>query len=104
MIRLEIMQMPVGKSLIEKLRKIDGSKDSIRLDEVALPLAMERETETPSLMETETETSGLTVEARLLKILHLISHMLLLFFLPQKKTQKANPRSKTTTQNKTRPI
>ncbi|OAP08609.1 hypothetical protein AXX17_AT2G19410 [Arabidopsis thaliana] len=37
----EIMQMPVGESLIEKLREIDGSKDRIRLDGLAPP---ERET------------------------------------------------------------
>ncbi|KAG2308187.1 hypothetical protein Bca52824_027935 [Brassica carinata] len=43
-IRPEIMQMPVGESLIEKLREIDGSKDRIRLDRIAPPM-----TETPSL-------------------------------------------------------
>ncbi|AEC07491.1 Calcium uniporter protein C-terminal [Arabidopsis suecica] len=37
----EIMQMPVGESLIEKLREIDGSKDRIRLDGLSPP---ERET------------------------------------------------------------
>ncbi|CAH8392696.1 unnamed protein product [Eruca vesicaria subsp. sativa] len=51
MIRPEIMQMPIGESLIEKLREIDGSKDRIRLDGIAPPREM-----------TETETGGLTVE------------------------------------------
>ncbi|KAG7567462.1 Calcium uniporter protein C-terminal [Arabidopsis thaliana x Arabidopsis arenosa] len=37
MIRPEIMQMPLGESLIEKLREIDGSKDRIRLDGLAPP-------------------------------------------------------------------
>ncbi|CAH8263266.1 unnamed protein product [Arabidopsis lyrata] len=37
MIRPEIMQMPVGESLIEKLREIDGSKDRIRLDGLTPP-------------------------------------------------------------------
>ncbi|KAJ4902860.1 Calcium uniporter protein 2 [Raphanus sativus] len=44
MIRPEIMQMPLGESLIEKLREIDGSKDRIRLDGIAPPT-----TEKPSL-------------------------------------------------------
>ena len=51
MIRPEIMQMPLGESLIEKLREIDGSKDRIRLDGIAPPPATETE-----------RTPGLTVE------------------------------------------
>ncbi|XP_006294451.2 calcium uniporter protein 2, mitochondrial [Capsella rubella] len=51
MIRPEIMQMPVGESLIEKIREIDGSKDRIRLDGLAPPVKEETET-----------TTGLTVE------------------------------------------
>lgn len=39
--------MPVGGSLIEKLREIDGSKDRIRLDGIAPPMR---------------ETASLTVE------------------------------------------
>ncbi|XP_010472374.1 PREDICTED: calcium uniporter protein 2, mitochondrial-like [Camelina sativa] len=46
MIRPEIMQMPVGESLIEKIREIDGSKDRIRLDGLAPPVKEETETET----------------------------------------------------------
>ncbi|KAG5401387.1 hypothetical protein IGI04_015994 [Brassica rapa subsp. trilocularis] len=46
-IRPEMMQMPVGGSLIEKLREIDGSKDRIRLDGIAPPMR---------------ETASLTVE------------------------------------------
>ncbi|CAN8284053.1 unnamed protein product [Cochlearia groenlandica] len=38
MIRPEIMQMPTGESLIEKLREIDGSKDRIRLDGLSPPI------------------------------------------------------------------
>ncbi|ESQ46315.1 hypothetical protein EUTSA_v10000226mg [Eutrema salsugineum] len=56
MIRPEIMQMPVGESLMEKLRELDGSKDRIRLDGLAPPSMAIPE------VETETETSGLTVE------------------------------------------
>lgn len=37
-IRPEIMQMPLGESLMEKLREIDGSKDRIRLDGIAPPM------------------------------------------------------------------
>ncbi|CAF2180162.1 unnamed protein product [Brassica napus] len=54
---------------------------------------MERETETPSLMETETETSGLTVEARLLKILHLIIQILLFFVTQKNLKTNLDPRS-----------
>lgn len=43
--------MPVGESLIEKLREIDGSKGRIRLDGIAPPT----ETETPSLTVEETK-------------------------------------------------
>lgn len=43
--------MPLGESLIEKLREIDGSRDRIRLDGIA-----------PPTRETETETPSLTVE------------------------------------------
>lgn len=57
MIRPEIMQMPVGESLMEKLREIDGSKDRIRLDGLAPPPMSISEVET----ETETETPSLTV-------------------------------------------
>ncbi|RID66261.1 hypothetical protein BRARA_D01418 [Brassica rapa] len=46
-IRPEMMQMPVGGSLIEKLREIDGIKDRIRLDGIAPPMR---------------ETASLTVE------------------------------------------
>ncbi|KAH0929712.1 hypothetical protein HID58_015439 [Brassica napus] len=46
-IRPEMMQMPVGGSLVEKLREIDGSKDRIRLDGIAPPMR---------------ETASLTVE------------------------------------------
>ncbi|KAF8048080.1 hypothetical protein N665_2684s0003 [Sinapis alba] len=53
MIRPEIMQMPVGESLIEKLREIDGSKDRIRLDGIAPPTATE--TEAPSLTVEDTK-------------------------------------------------
>ncbi|KAF2617836.1 hypothetical protein F2Q68_00042034 [Brassica cretica] len=49
MIRPEIMQMPLGESLIEKLREIDGSKGRIRLDGIAPP------TETPSLTVEDTK-------------------------------------------------
>lgn len=56
MIRPEIMQMPVGESLMEKLREIDGSKDRIRLDGLAPPMAIsELETETPSLTVEDTK-------------------------------------------------
>lgn len=51
MIRPDIMQMPVGESLIEKIREIDGSKDRIRLDGLA-----------PPMKTTETEKTSLTVE------------------------------------------
>ncbi|WZZ82792.1 hypothetical protein YC2023_103364 [Brassica napus] len=53
MIRREIMQMPVGESLIEKLREIDGSKGRIRLDGIAPPTPMA--TETPSLTVEDTK-------------------------------------------------
>ncbi|CAH8381763.1 unnamed protein product [Eruca vesicaria subsp. sativa] len=35
-IRPEIMQMPLGEGLIEKLREMDGSKDRIRLDGIGM--------------------------------------------------------------------
>lgn len=45
--------MPVGESLIEKLREIDGSKGRIRLDGIAPPTPMA--TETPSLTVEDTK-------------------------------------------------
>ncbi|KAL0885876.1 hypothetical protein Bca101_009859 [Brassica carinata] len=53
MIRPEIMHMPVGESLIEKLREIDGSKDRIRLERISPSVATE--TETPSLTVEDTK-------------------------------------------------
>ncbi|KFK32706.1 hypothetical protein AALP_AA6G278300 [Arabis alpina] len=38
MIRPEIMQMPIGESLIEKIREIDGSQNRIRLDGLTPPI------------------------------------------------------------------
>ncbi|CAF2049636.1 BnaA09g41840D [Brassica napus] len=55
MIRPEIMQMPLGGSLIEKLREIDGSKGRIRLDGIAPPMATETETDKPSLTVEDTK-------------------------------------------------
>ncbi|KAJ4890720.1 Calcium uniporter protein 2 [Raphanus sativus] len=54
-IRPEIMQMPLGESLMEKLREIDGSKDRIRLDGIAPPMATETETTPPGLTVEDTK-------------------------------------------------